>query len=96
MRQDSELKSGYDNVRMAWIATIPEGEAQGDLRRSYDAAGERAGKVWNIIKVMSLSPPTLRASMGLYLSSVHGASPLTRAQREMLAVVVSKVNRCHY
>ena len=81
---------------MAWIATIPEGEAHGDLQHSYDAAEERAGKVWNIIKVMSLSPPTLRASMGLYLSSVHGASPLTRAQREMLAVVVSNVNKCHY
>jgi alkylhydroperoxidase family enzyme len=87
---------GCDNMRMAWIETIPEGNAQGDLRRSYEAAGMRAGKVWNIVKVMSLSPPTLRASMGLYLSSVQGSSPLTRAQREMLAVVVSKVNNCHY
>ena len=66
------------------------------MRWSYDAAGQRAGKVWNIIKVMSLSPATLRASMGLYLSSVRGASPLTRALREMLAVVVSKANKCHY
>ncbi len=81
---------------MAWIETIPEGEARGDLRRSYDAALKRAGKVWNIVKVMSLTPPTLRASMGLYLASVHGPSPLTRAQKEMLAVVVSKANNCHY
>ena len=85
-----------DNVRMAWIETIPEGEAQGDLYRSYDDAVDRAGKVWNIVKVMSLTPPTLRASMGLYLASVHGPSPLTRAQREMLAVVVSNANNCHY
>ncbi len=81
---------------MAWIETIPEGEAQGELRRSYEAAVERAGKVWNIVKVMSLTPLTLRASMGLYRASVHGRSPLTRAQREMPAVVVSKANNCHY
>ncbi len=85
-----------DNVHMAWIDTIPEGEAQGELRRGYDDAVERAGKVWNIVKLMSLTPPTMRASMGLYLASVHGPSPLTRVQREMLAVVVSKVNNCHY
>ena len=90
------LKSRCDNVRMAWIETISEGAAQGDLRRSYDAAVKRARKVWNIVKVMSLSPPTLRASMGLYLASVRGPSPLTRAHREMLAVVVSKANNCHY
>ncbi len=81
---------------MAWIETIPEDDAQGDLRRSYEAAGMRAGKVWNIVKLMSLSPATLRASMGLYVSSVQSSSPLTRAQREMLAVVVSKTNNCHY
>ncbi len=45
---------------------------------------------------MSVTPLTLRAAMELYLASVHGPSPLTRAQREMLAVVVSKVNNCHY
>ena len=91
-----ELKSRCDNVHMAWIETIPESEAQGDLRLSYEAAVKRAGRVWNIIKVMSVTPLTLRAAMELYLASVHGPSPLTRAQREMLAVVVSKVNNCHY
>ena len=90
------LESRCDNVGMAWIETIPEDDAQGDLRRSYEAAGMRAGKVWNIVKLMSLSPATLRASMGLYVSSVQASSPLTRAQREMLAVVVSKTNNCHY
>ncbi len=41
-----ELKSRCDNVHMAWIETIPESEAQGDLRLSYEAAVKRAGRVW--------------------------------------------------
>ncbi len=34
--------------------------------------------------------------MGLYVATMHQPSPLTRAQREMLAVVVSKADACHY
>jgi alkylhydroperoxidase family enzyme len=82
--------------RVAWIKTISTQEAQGELRHEYEAAIERAGRVWNIVKLMSLNPRTLRASMGVYLSAMHGPSPLTRAQREMLAVVVSQANDCHY
>jgi alkylhydroperoxidase family enzyme len=81
---------------VAWIKTIPLEQAKGALRREYEAAIQRAGRVWNIVKLMSLNPRTLRASMGVYLSAMHGPSPLTRAQREMLAVVVSKANGCHY
>lgn len=81
---------------MAWIKTISVEEAKDELRKQYSAAIQRAGRVWNIVKVMSLNPRTLRASMDVYLSAMHGPSGLTRAQREMLAVVVSKANDCHY
>jgi alkylhydroperoxidase family enzyme len=81
---------------LAWIETISVENAKGALQREYSAAIQRAGRVWNIVKLMSLNPGVLRASMGVYLSAMHGPSPLTRAQREMLAVVVSKANDCHY
>jgi alkylhydroperoxidase family enzyme len=81
---------------VAWIKTISVEEAKGELRREYAAAIERAGRVWNIVKLMSLNPRTLRASMGVYLSAMHGPSTLSRAQREILAVGVSKTNPCHY
>jgi alkylhydroperoxidase family enzyme len=81
---------------VAWIQTISVEHAKGELQRQYSAAIARAGRVWNIVKLMSLNPRTLRASMELYLSAMHGPSALTRAQREMLAVVVSKANDCHY
>lgn len=81
---------------MAFIKIIEPEEATGDLKTEYDAAIKRAGKVFNILKVQSLNPATLRASMQLYSTTVHGASGLTRAEREMLATVVSRANDCFY
>jgi len=81
---------------MAYIDTVPLGEAEGTLRREYDEATARSGRIWNIVRIMSPNPETLRASMQLYLSTMHGPSPLSRAQREMIAVVVSRANGCHY
>ena len=81
---------------MAWIRTVGEGEAEGDLRPLYEAAAGRAGRVFGIVRLMSPNPAVLAASMGLYRAIMFGPSPLTRAQREMLATVVSAGNGCHY
>ncbi len=81
---------------MAYLRLIPEDEATGELRAEYDAALERAGKVFNIVKAMSLRPPVLREAMALYKAVMFGPSELSRGERELLAVVVSSTNDCHY
>jgi alkylhydroperoxidase family enzyme len=81
---------------MAWIEKVPIDEADGLLKRVFEAAIKRAGKVFQILHVQSQNPKTLQAGIGLYSSIMHGESPLTRAQREMLATVVSHKNDCHY
>jgi alkylhydroperoxidase family enzyme len=81
---------------MAWIKTIDYEESDGALRAEYDRAVRRAGKVYNIVGIMGLRPLQLKASMGFYGALMHGRAGLGRAQREMLAVVVSQVNQCHY
>ncbi len=81
---------------MAWIRMIEPGEATGELKTEYDEGVRRAGKVFNILKLQSLNPRTLRASMGLYLATMHAPSGLSRAERELLATVVSSINRCFY
>ena len=45
---------------MAWIEETPREEATGLLRRELDAAVRRAGRVWNIVQVMSLNAPVLK------------------------------------
>ena len=81
---------------MAHLRLVGEDEATGLLAEEYAAARARAGKVFNIVKAMSLSPGTLRASMGLYREIMFGRSELSRAERELLATLVSTVNGCHY
>jgi alkylhydroperoxidase family enzyme len=81
---------------VAWIRTIPPDEAEGPLKAEYESALRRAGRIWNILRLQSLNPATLRAATGLYLAVMYGRSPLSRGQRELLAVVVSQTNGCHY
>jgi uncharacterized peroxidase-related enzyme len=81
---------------MAWIGVIEPAGATGELKLEYDKALHRAGKVFNIVKVQGLNASTLRASMDLYIATMHAPSGLSRAEREMLATVVSWANHCFY
>jgi alkylhydroperoxidase family enzyme len=81
---------------MPWIKQVSIGEATGLLKSQFEAALKRAGRVWHIVHIMSLNPRTLRDSIAFYATIMMGDSPLSRAQREMLAVVVSSENHCHY
>ena len=81
---------------MAWIKTIPPAEASGDLLEQYDRMRDPCGNVANILQVHSLSPAALRAHFDLYRTLMFARSELSRPQREMIAVVVSKTNGCHY
>jgi alkylhydroperoxidase family enzyme len=81
---------------VAYLRLIDVREAVGLLQEEYEAAVARAGRVFNIVKAMSLRPAVLRHSMALYREIMFGPSGLTRMERELLAVVVSRTNDCHY
>ena len=81
---------------MAYIDIIEIEDAEGIVKQEYDKGNRRAGRVFNILKIMSRSPLALKESMRMYLAIMYGESELSRAQREMLATVVSQVNHCYY
>ena len=81
---------------MAYIPYISEHDASPELKALYDRYREPAGHVDNILRIHGLNPPSLQAHADLYLTLMRGRSDLTRAQREMIAVVVSAINECHY
>jgi len=81
---------------MAHIRVIPPDEAEGDLKAQYDAAVERAGRIFRIVGIQSQNPAALAACMGMYRALMFGESPLSRADREMLATVTSAANGCVY
>jgi alkylhydroperoxidase family enzyme len=81
---------------MAHIRTIPPDDASGLLKEEYETALRRAGYVAHILQLQSLNPAVLHAGVQLYVAIMHGPSALTRAQRELIATVVSSVNDCFY
>jgi alkylhydroperoxidase family enzyme len=81
---------------MAWIHMIPEAEATGRLKELYEKYTEPWGGVDNIIKIHSLNPRSMDAHFALYATVMRGRSDLTREQREMIALVSSVANQCHY
>lgn len=81
---------------MSWIEEVPIERATGFLKKQYQAALARAGRVWGIVRVMSPNPRVMEGSMRLYSAAMFGRSPLSRGQREMLGVVVSAANHCLY
>jgi len=81
---------------MAWIKVIPESKAQGALKKFYDQHTTPEGVVDTILKIHSLNPPSLDGHYTYYRTLMYGKSQLRRVQREMIAVVVSAANQCHY
>lgn len=81
---------------MPYIRQLRDEEATGAAKREFDAAYKRAGRVWNIVRIMSLNGEAMRTSMRFYAAIMFGESPLTRAQREMLATVTSAELDCVY
>ena len=81
---------------MAWIQVIDEKQATGELKAQYDEVQRTRGRVSNVMKVHSLDPKSMNLHLDLYVHLMFGKSALTRAQREMIALVVSATNGCHY
>ena len=81
---------------MTWIKTVPAADATGRLKKIYDAAVTRTGRVFGILRTMSLDPAVLDSSMTFYQRIMYARAGLSRSQREMLATVVSRANDCHY
>ena len=82
---------------MAKIHTIDRADADDALARVYASImGRSTAEPANILKVQSLSPDTLETHFRYYRALMFGKSPLSRAQRELLAVATSQANECHY
>ncbi|MDZ7720530.1 MAG: carboxymuconolactone decarboxylase family protein [Balneolaceae bacterium] len=81
---------------MPFIEVIEPEEAAGSLKEIYDDLIQSRGKLAMVHKIQSLNPESITAHMDLYMKVMFGKSPLKRAQREMMAVIVSAVNQCEY
>ncbi len=83
-------------IFMAWIPMIPEQAAEGELKEWYDKLLDPWGGVDDIMRIHSISLPTMKGHFELYRSAMTGSPDLSRKEREMIAIVVSSINQCHY
>lgn len=50
----------------------------------------------NILQIHGIHPQVIRQHFELYVELMHRAGPLSRVQREMIGVLASVINSCHY
>ena len=81
---------------MAYIDTIDESGARGKLAELYKRFANPDGSVDEVLKVHSVNADALEAHCALYVQALHRPSPLSRVEREIIGVVVSRLNGCHY
>ncbi|MBM9593204.1 peroxidase-related enzyme [Roseitranquillus sediminis] len=65
-------------------------------QRYFDICEEKLGLVPNVLRAHAFDIAKLDAFTALYNEMMLGESGLSKLEREMIAVVVSAVNRCHY
>jgi alkylhydroperoxidase family enzyme len=71
-------------------------QASGALKTLYAEPVEKNGNSAAVYEAQSLIPDVLRQQMALYLATLREQSRLFRAEREIIAVVVSATNQCDY
>ena len=82
---------------MSFIPMVPEEEAEGRLAELYDATRDpETGRVDHVIAIHSLHPEGLASHQHLYEEVLKSTKSFRKVDREIVAVVVSKLNGCHY
>lgn len=81
---------------MSFIEIIGEHGATGRLAELYGKWSNPDGSVDNVLKIHSLNPESLEAHCALYVQACHRPGPVSRAEREIIGVVVSRINACRY
>lgn len=65
-------------------------------QKYFDICMDKLGMVPNVLQAHAFSIEKLNAFTGLYNELMLADSGLTKLEREMIAVVVSSINRCFY
>jgi uncharacterized peroxidase-related enzyme len=67
-----------------------------DLQKYFRLCDERIGFLPNVLAAYAFDEKKLRSFIGFYNELMLEESPLSKLEREMIAVVVSSANRCYY
>jgi uncharacterized peroxidase-related enzyme len=85
------MSQPISRLKVPEVDSLPE-----DVRELHAKAQEKLGFVPNVMRAWALRPQHLLAWRAHYDLIMSGESKLSKAQREMIAVTVSSLNRCYY
>lgn len=83
-------------MALAWIETTRPEDADESLAQLYERGANPDGSVDHIIQIHALHPAGLAAHLALYEAVMRGTPTLRKVERELIALVVSQLNQCHY
>ena len=83
--------SGVTALNLPMVDPLPD-----DIQKYFDICDEKLGLVPNVLKAYAFDMEKLRAFSDMYNELMLGDSGLSKLEREMIAVVVSSINRCWY
>ena len=81
---------------MSWLRVPDESGLPPEVQALHGPPRERLGFVPNVLRNFALRPSHLLAWNEHYEELMKGGSGLSKAEREMIAVVVSVANECRY
>lgn len=85
-----------DTKGMTALDLPPADPLPDDIARYYEVCEEKLGMIPNVLAAYSFEPDRLRGFSQMYNALMLGESELSKAEREMIAVVVSSLNHCYY
>jgi uncharacterized peroxidase-related enzyme len=80
----------------ATALNLPQTQLSQGTQAYFDKCREKLGLVPNVLVAYAFDETKLRAFTDIYNDLMLGDSPLTKIEREMIAVAVSSVNHCYY
>ncbi len=82
--------------RLTWLRVPTPEEVPAEVHALWEPPLAKLGFVPNVLRLYALRPSHLVAWTTHYDELMKGDSSLTKAEREMIAVVVSHANECSY
>ncbi|NDW53394.1 peroxidase-related enzyme [Aliiroseovarius sp. PrR006] len=83
--------NGITALDLPMVDPLPE-----DIQKYFNICDEKLGMVPNVLQAYAFDMAKLRPFMDMYNEVMLDDSGLSKLEREMIAVVVSSINRCWY
>mgnify|MGYP001546927041 FL=1 len=85
-----------DDTAITALDLPPAKDLPPEVEAYFEKCREKLGMIPNVLSAYAFDPAKLQAFIAMHDDLMRAPSGLTRLEREMIAVVVSSINRCFY